>query len=47
MVPNLFYAMAHLLLSAERRGPPSQNNRKIYSESSFKMKYIFLVLYVK
>ena len=30
MVPNLFYAVAHLPLSAERRGPPSQNNRKIH-----------------
>jgi len=31
VVPNLFYAVAHVSLSAERRGPPSQNNRKRYS----------------
>jgi len=26
VVPNLFYAVAHLSLPAERRGPPSQNS---------------------
>jgi len=31
VVPNLFYAVAHLSLSAERRGPPPQNNKKRYS----------------
>ena len=39
MVPNLFYAVAHLSLSAERRGPPSQKYRQIYSPSSFRSKY--------
>jgi len=39
VVPYLFYAVAHLSLSAERRGPLSQNNRKSYSKSSFKYKY--------
>ena len=31
VVPNLFYAVSHLSLSAERRGPPPQNNSKRYS----------------
>jgi len=31
VVPNLFYAVAHLSLSAERRGSPLQNNRIIHS----------------
>jgi len=39
VVPNLFYAVAHLSLSAERRGPPSLKNRKIYSQSLFRYKY--------
>jgi len=31
--PNRFQAVAHLSLSAERRGPLSQNNKKIYTLS--------------
>jgi len=38
VIPNLFYAVAHLSLSEERRGPLSQNNRKIYSQSTFTYK---------
>jgi len=39
VIPNLFYAVANLSLSAERSGPSSQNNRKICSQSSFRYKY--------
>jgi len=39
VVPNLSSAMAHLPLPAERCGPPSQKNRKIDSQSSFRYKY--------
>ena len=39
VIPNLLYVVTHLPLSAERRGPPSQNNKKICFQSSFRYKY--------
>jgi len=39
VVPNLFYDVARLSLSAERRGPPSHKNRNISSQSLFRYKY--------
>jgi len=36
---QLFLCRGHLALSAERRGPPSQKNGKIYSQSLFRYKY--------
>jgi len=39
VVSNLFHAVALLSLSVESRGPPSENNKKIYSHSSCRDKY--------